>query len=246
MRQIKFRGKRISDGVWLYGDLMHLEKDFKPLIKIIDWSTKDQEVDPDTVSQFTGLTDKNGKEIYEGDILLKGFRHYSIEYNKGSFWLINNNGLRVCRISDHENDSDIIGNIHDNLNKKTSKYENGFELISKERKEQIEKHGWSLDHDTSYADGQLVDAALFCYEQSRIKLGIVYSENRQWPDGWIKYFEEKIRNKSAIDQLTVCGAFFLAEYDRTYNKDFKDKAYEIATEIDDLVHNNPELLNEKQ
>lgn len=122
----------------------------------------------------------------------------------------------------------------------------GIELINEERKEQIEKHGWSLDHDASYADGQLIEAALFCYEQARINLGIIHHESRQWPMGWIKHFEDKIRNKSAIEQLTVCGAFFLAEYDRTDNKDLEYKAYEIATEIDDLVHDNPELLNEKQ
>ena len=113
----------------------------------------------------------------------------------------------------------------------------GIQLINEERKEQIEKHGWSLDHDASYADGQLKQAALFCYQQARIKLGRIPTETIQWPDGWIKHFEDKIRNKSAIEQLTVCGAFWLAEYDRTDNKEFRKKADEIAIEIDNLQPN---------
>lgn len=112
----------------------------------------------------------------------------------------------------------------------------GIELINEERKEQIEKHGWSLDHDASYADGQLKQAALFCYEQARIKLGIIYHEKIKWPDGWIKHFEDKIRNKSAIEQLVVCGAFYLAEYDRTDYNEFQFKANEIASEIDVLIN----------
>lgn len=112
----------------------------------------------------------------------------------------------------------------------------GIELINEERKEQIEKHGWSLDHDASYADGQLKQAALFCYEQARMKLGRIFQENTHWPEGWIKHFEYKIRNKPAIEQLTVCGAFWLAEFDRTDNKDFQIKANEVAIEIDALIN----------
>ncbi|MFT4170611.1 MAG: YopX family protein [Dysgonomonas sp.] len=125
MRQIKFKGKRISDGVWLYGDLMHLEKDFKPLIKIIDWSTKDQEVDPDTVSQFTGLTDKNGNEIYEGDrcIINFCFSFYNkiaiVYYKDARFYLDDKHpegNLPLSAFVDSKRNSsiEIIGNIHDN------------------------------------------------------------------------------------------------------------------------------------
>lgn len=116
----------------------------------------------------------------------------------------------------------------------------GIELINEERKEQIEKHGWSLDHDASYADGQLKQAALFCYQQARIKLGRTPTETIQWPDGWIKHFEDKIRNKSAIEQLVVCGAFWLAEYDRTNDEQYKTKAHVIGVEIDHYI----EVINE--
>lgn len=112
----------------------------------------------------------------------------------------------------------------------------GIELIKEERREQIEKHGWSLDHDASYGDGQLKQAAFFCFEQARIKLGSTTpTETVKWPDGWIKYFEDKIRNKSVIEQLTVCGAFWLAEYDRTENQYFKTKANSIALKIDNFI-----------
>jgi uncharacterized phage protein (TIGR01671 family) len=75
MREIKFRGKRIDNGEWVYG--YYWSNDLgNHFIKV----TKDEngfclydvEVDPATVGQCTGLNDKNGREIYEGDNILWG------------------------------------------------------------------------------------------------------------------------------------------------------------------------------
>lgn len=75
MRPIKFRGQRVDTGAWVFGNLVNVRDGntsrYYPCIVIsynndsFDWI----EVIPETVSQFTGLLDKNGKEVYEGDII---------------------------------------------------------------------------------------------------------------------------------------------------------------------------------
>lgn len=85
-RQIKFRGKRVDNGEWIVGDLLHIaggcliyfgsdtdttEPDIEKINPVAIEFFKDEiaVVDPDTVGQFVGVTDKNGVAVYEGDLV---------------------------------------------------------------------------------------------------------------------------------------------------------------------------------
>lgn len=142
-RQIVFRGRRIKDGKWIYGNLADYSmKVFNTIIEkkvlfsnIVSFATDnfgfvvdDCAVDPATVGQFTGLLDRNGKEIYEGDIITVKGRYPRVVlwdkmmwalmpteyYHDEVFWVMNLQHPGVDWWEEFADEFEIIGNIHDN------------------------------------------------------------------------------------------------------------------------------------
>lgn len=141
MKEIRFRGKWLKNGDWVYGGYhKHIgrtpcpigddkveEKDIAHLIfqsGFSDWNMSSPlecfKVDPATVGQFTGLCDKNGKEIYEGDICRQysGKQYESVgkiywqQTDFSSAWVWKMDGLELG--NDRARSLEVIGNIWDN------------------------------------------------------------------------------------------------------------------------------------
>lgn len=67
----------------------------------------------DNLMQFTGIKDKNGNEVWEGDIIKKGSARFSVEFRDGAFEIIGINIVSVARLSRDYRDIEVIGNIYE-------------------------------------------------------------------------------------------------------------------------------------
>lgn len=127
MREILFRGKCKDNGEWIYG-FFHKDIWGDGESCYILYDTEDYEVIPETVGQYTGLIDKNGKNIFEGDIIKNETeRLFVVIYKFGGFdlapisWLEDiDKTLTYNTLGDVQtalytmSNAEIIGNIHDN------------------------------------------------------------------------------------------------------------------------------------
>ncbi|EAA0224423.1 TPA: YopX family protein [Listeria monocytogenes] len=133
MREIEFRGKRIDNGEWVYGNLMQFEDsatfifvDERKGASTLTYAhfiiNNMHAIDEKTVGQYTVLKDKNGKKIFEGDIVdISVYDRLDWSSIKGKVvflngaWLVVDVGHFAITLQSETNEIEIIGNVHENL-----------------------------------------------------------------------------------------------------------------------------------
>ena len=127
MREILFRGKRVDNGEWVEGCGIIATENWVSIFNVIDdidensSEVNEIEVLPETVGQFTGLFDKNGKKIFEGNIVRYDVNYHDmvISYDVENWggWLYEDMDDNMQAYSIYEfclKDIAVVGNIHDN------------------------------------------------------------------------------------------------------------------------------------
>ena len=123
MREIRFRGKRVGDGEWVYGDYSQPFRSLEApninhLCWISSWNEASQcrnvsSVDPETVGQFMNINDEDGAEVFEGDIM-RDDKH-GTTYREGSVtFTVTFDAPFQCSVSYDVTSAMVTGNIHDN------------------------------------------------------------------------------------------------------------------------------------
>lgn len=116
MREILFRGRgntKYNDGEWYYGVPI---RDFEGDWQICTDNSK-RTVIPETIGQYTGLADKNGTKIFEGDIGRRRDDIFLIDWSeeKAAFVMIFHDYIcEILYLEEMWDDAEVIGNIHDN------------------------------------------------------------------------------------------------------------------------------------
>ena len=122
MREILFRSKRTDNGEWIEGYVYRISEKFNPFIMLKNRHSESYQVFIETVGQYTGLTDKNGKKVFEGDIVKWDYpcnsKHfYQVKYVAGCACFttsrIHNGDVIDCIFDNDGNHCEVIGNIHD-------------------------------------------------------------------------------------------------------------------------------------
>ena len=118
-RENLYRGKQIETGEWIEGSLIGNEVIVGKIVEFEEdyfctefW----YKVDPKTVGQFTGMTDKNGKRIFEGDIYSMGEKNilYVVIFDKSQFIGKQVRNRSLAGLEYWKSDIEIVGNIYDN------------------------------------------------------------------------------------------------------------------------------------